>query len=67
MAKDCSRKTGDDSTAQLDRELRCSRQVPPCLLRHGAECGLVAKFIYGKLSDSIGNLPVKGEYEVRLS
>ena len=59
MAKDCSRKTSDDSAAQLDGEFSCSRQVLPCFLRHGAESSFVTKFVHRKLPNSVRNLSVK--------
>lgn len=62
MAKDCSRKPSNDSATQLEGEFSCSRQVPPCFLGHGAESDFVAKFIHGKLPDSIRNLSVKGAW-----
>lgn len=58
MTKNRSRKPSNDSTTQLDGEFSCSRKFPPCFLGHGTESDFVAKFIHGKLPDSIGNLSV---------
>lgn len=59
MAKNCSRKTSNDSAPQLDGKFRCSRQVFPCFLRHSTESDFMAKFIHGELPDSVRNLSTK--------
>lgn len=56
MAKDRSRKPSNDSPAELNGELGCSRRIPPCFLGHGAEGDFVTKLIHGKLPNGIWNL-----------